>query len=133
MPFYKEQLLSSWPSHLVFEVGAPPPKLDTTILNNMTRTEMGFFAKNPRFKRRNQVEITRLADRGADSLLAPKFLSEKARGTPSFSELDAAAAETMEILTDLHLDDVTRNEVPAMYGNVEIKYSKFGVDDFDFA
>jgi PAB-dependent poly(A)-specific ribonuclease subunit 2 len=39
----------------------------------------------------------------------------------------------MEALTDLHLDDVTRKEVPAMYGNVEIKYSKFGVDDFDFA
>ena len=39
----------------------------------------------------------------------------------------------METLTDLHLDDVTRKDVPAMYGNVEIKYSKFGVDDFDFA
>ncbi len=133
MPYYKEQLLSSWPSHLVFEVGAPPPKIDTTILNSMTRTEIGFFAKNPRTKRRNQVEVTRQAERGVDSLLAPKFLSEKARGTPSLSELDAAAAETMETLTDLHLDDVTRNDVPAMYGNVEIKYSKFGVDDFDFA
>ncbi|KAL7770324.1 hypothetical protein CFE70_000257 [Pyrenophora teres f. teres 0-1] len=133
MPYYKEQLLSSWPSHLVFEVGAPPPKIDSMILNNMTRTEIGFFAKNPRTKRRNQAEATRQVDRVSDSLSAPKFLSEKSRSSQSFTEPDAKLSETMETLTDLHLDDVTRKDVPAMYGNVEIKYSKFGVDDFDFA
>ncbi|KAJ4371394.1 poly(A)-specific ribonuclease [Neocucurbitaria cava] len=132
MPYYKEQLLSSWPSHTIFEVGAPPPKIDSAILGSMTRTEIGFFAKNPRTKRRNQVEVTRQSDK-ADSLTPPKFLSEKARSSQTFSEPDAKTAETMETLTDLHLDDVTRKDVPAMYGNVEIKYSKFGVDDFDFA
>lgn len=133
MPYYKEHLLSGWPSHLVFEVGAPPPKIDNAILSTMTRTDMGFFAKNPRTKRRYQVEDTRANDRAADSLSAPKFLSEKARAAQSFSETDAKTVETMETLTDMHLDDVTRKDVPAMYGNVEIKYSKFGVDDFDFA
>jgi PAB-dependent poly(A)-specific ribonuclease subunit 2 len=133
MPYYKEQLLSSWPSHLVFEVGAPPPKIDSTILSNMTRAEIGFYAKNPKTKRRNQAEATRQVDRVSESLSAPKFLSEKSRTSQSFLELDAKASETMETLTDLHLDDVTRKDVPAMYGNVEIKYSKFGVDDFDFA
>ncbi|KAF2706246.1 PAB-dependent poly(A)-specific ribonuclease-like protein subunit pan2 [Pleomassaria siparia CBS 279.74] len=133
MPYYKESLLSGWPSHMIFEVGAPPPKIDVTILNSMTRTEMGFFAKNPRTKRRNQAEVARHSDRANDSLSAPKFLSEKARAAQSSSESDRKTAETMETLTDLHLDDVTRKDVPAMYGNVEIKYSKFGVDDFDFA
>lgn len=133
MPFYKEHLLSGWPSHMVFEVGAPPPKLDSAIQSSMTRTEMGFFAKNPRTKRRNQAEYTRQSDRASDSLSAPKFLSEKARAAQSLSEADMKTAETMETLTDMHLDDVTRKDVPAMYGNVEIKYSKFGVDDFDFA
>ncbi|KAF1965711.1 PAB-dependent poly(A)-specific ribonuclease subunit PAN2 [Bimuria novae-zelandiae CBS 107.79] len=133
MPYYKEHLLSGWPSHMVFEVGAPPPKIDPTILNNMTRTDMGFYAKNPKTKRRNQVEDTRLSDRGNESLTAPKFLSEKARAAQSSSESEQRMAETMETLTDMHLDDVTRKDVPAMYGNVEIKYSRFGVDDFDFA
>lgn len=133
MPFYKENLLSGWPSHMVFEVGAPPPKLDPAIINNMTRTQDVYFAKNPRTKRRNQVEDTRQHDRASDSLSAPKFLSEKARAAQSLSEADAKTTETMETLTDMHLDDVTRKDVPAMYGNVEIKYSKFGVDDFDFA
>jgi PAB-dependent poly(A)-specific ribonuclease subunit 2 len=133
MPYYKETLFSSWPSHMVFEVGSPPPKIDSAILSGMTRTDVGFFAKNPKTKRRNQCEVTRRSDRSSDSLTPPKFLSEKARASLSPSELDAKAVETMETLTDLHLDDVTRKDVPAMYGNVEIKYSKFGVDDFDFA
>ncbi|KAI8935577.1 poly(A)-specific ribonuclease [Plenodomus lindquistii] len=133
MPYYKEALLSSWPSHMVFEVGAPPAKIDSSILSSMTRADMGYFAKNPRTKRRNQIEVTRLGDRVLESLTAPKFLSEKSRSSQSFIEPDSKTAETMETLTDLHLDDVTRKDVPAMYGNVEIKYSKFGVDDFDFA
>lgn len=134
MPYYKETLLSSWPSHLVFELGAPPPKIEASILNSMSRTEMGFFTKNPRTRRRNQAESRRQSDRSAESLSAPKFLSEQSRAVPSYnSEADSKAIETMESLTDLHLEDVTRKEVPSMYGNVEIKYSKFGVDDFDFA
>jgi PAB-dependent poly(A)-specific ribonuclease subunit 2 len=134
MPYYKENLLSSWPSHIVFEVGAPPPKIDATVLSNMTRTEIGFFAKNPRSKRRNQAESRRQSDRNTDSLSAPKFLSEQSRAVQSYSsDSDSKTTETMESLTDLHLEDVTRKEVPSMYGNVEIKYSKFGVDDFDFA
>jgi hypothetical protein len=133
MPYYKEQLLSSWPSHLVFEVGSPAPKIDSAILNNMTRAEIGFFAKNPKTKRRNQAEATRHVDKVSESLSAPKFLSEKTRASQSLTETDSKSSETMERLTDLHLDDVTRRDVPAMYGNVEIKYSKFGVDDFDFA
>lgn len=134
MPYYKENLLSSWPSHLVFEVGAPPPKIDAAILNSMSRPEMGFFAKNPRTKRRNQAESRRQSDRGAESLSAPKFLSERSRAVQSYNnEVDNKTIETMESLTDLHLEDITRKEVPSMYGNVEIKYSKFGVDDFDFA
>ncbi|KAF2737040.1 PAB-dependent poly(A)-specific ribonuclease subunit PAN2 [Polyplosphaeria fusca] len=133
MPYYKEHLLSSWPSHLVYEVGAPPAKIDSQILTSMTRTDMGFFAKNTRTKRRYQIEGTRQTDRGGDSLSAPKFLSEKARAAQSVFETEATAAENIEALTDMHLDEVTRKDVPAMYGNVEIKYSKFGVDDFDFA
>jgi PAB-dependent poly(A)-specific ribonuclease subunit 2 len=133
MPYYKESLLSAWPSHMVFETGAPPPKIDSAILSTMTRTDVGFFAKNPNTKRRNQAEVSRRSDRASDQLTPPKFLSEKTRSSQSPGDLNTKSAETMEALTDLHLDDVTRTDVPAMYGNVEIKYSKFGVDDFDFA
>jgi PAB-dependent poly(A)-specific ribonuclease subunit 2 len=132
MPYYKENLLSGWPSHMVFDVGTPPPKIDPQILNSMTRSEIGFFAKNPRLKRRYQIENPR-QQKAPDALSAPKFLSEKARAAQSSGDTHAQTVATIESLTDMHLDDVTRKEVPAMYGNVEIKYSKFGVDDFDFA
>src|SRR4051812_37051864 len=107
MPYYKEHLLSGWPSHMVFEVGAPPPKIDPAILSTMTRSDIGFFAENPRTKRRYQVEDTRQSDKANDSLTAPKFLSEKARAAQSASEIDTVTAETMETLADMHLDDVT--------------------------
>lgn len=133
MPYYRETLLSAWPSHLIFEVGAPPAKIDPAIISSLKRTEMGGFAPNPRKTRRNQVEDTRLADRANDTLTTPKFLSEKARAAASNQDAEVKANETFEALTDMHLNDVTKKDVPAMYGNVEIKYSKFGVDDFDFA
>lgn len=117
---------------MTFEVGAPPPKIDSAILKAMTPSEFGLVAKNPKTKRRYQVEHTRQSDRSSDSLSAPKFLSEKARAAASARESDARSMETLQNMTDEILDKVTRKEVPAMYGNVEIKYSKFGVEDFDF-
>lgn len=63
--------------------------------------------------------------------MAPKFLSEKARDN-SNSDPERRMSETLEAMTDMMLDGTTKKDVPVMYRNVEIKYSKFGVDDFDF-
>ncbi|KAA8565576.1 hypothetical protein EYC84_009428 [Monilinia fructicola] len=32
MPYYRENLLSAWPSHMIFEVGAPPVKVESTSI-----------------------------------------------------------------------------------------------------
>lgn len=132
MPYYRELLLSSWPSHLIFEVGAPPAKIDPQFLHSMKTTDWGGYGRNPRTVKRNQVENTRTIEKIAASLQAPKFLSEKAReattdGTPAFGERRISSAEAEEA-TELSL----KANVPVWYENVEIKYSKFGVDDFDF-
>ncbi len=64
---------------------------------------------------------------------APKFLSEKARESIATGLNPAAeirqASETL--LSNSELASL-KPEAPAMYRNFEIKYSKFGVDDFDF-
>ncbi|KAK8177570.1 PAB-dependent poly(A)-specific ribonuclease subunit PAN2 [Phyllosticta citrichinensis] len=130
MPYYRETLLSAWPSHLIFEVGAPPPKVDPQVQASLKRAELGHWAPNPRKTKRNQVVGTRLPGKG-DSIMAPKFLSEKARDN-SNSDPERRMSETLEAMTDLMLDGTTKKDVPVMYRNVEIKYSKFGVDDFDF-
>jgi PAB-dependent poly(A)-specific ribonuclease subunit 2 len=131
MPYYRDLLLSAWPSHMIFEVGAPPPKIDPQILSAMTVTEWGGYARNTRTTRRNQVENTRTVDKSSASLQAPKFLSEKARESANTPSIERRISDAADALGAAELESL-KAEVPVMYRNVEIKYSKFGVDDFDF-
>ncbi|KAK3349906.1 ubiquitin carboxyl-terminal hydrolase-domain-containing protein [Lasiosphaeria hispida] len=136
MPYYRETLFSAWPADIVSDVGAPPMQLDPTFLATLKPTNWGLYGHNTRGVRRNQAEDTRAAGKASSSMRPPKFLSEKARESAMSSGLSAAA----EIRADQAADLVQSNseleslkpEAPAMYRNLEIKYSKFGVDDFDF-
>ncbi|KAI6082233.1 PAB-dependent poly(A)-specific ribonuclease subunit PAN2 [Hypoxylon rubiginosum] len=135
MPYYREVLLSAWPNNMITEVGAPPVKIDPQFLATLQERDWGYFGKNTRPLRRNQVEDTRSAESPQSSLKPPKFLSEKAReaakspaGTPAPEEV---IPEIPQILQDTKLESL-KIEVPELYQNIEIKYSKFGIDDFDF-
>lgn len=130
MPYYRDQLLSSWPSHLIFETGAPPPKIDQQFLSSLKVTEWGGYGRNNRTSKRNQVEDTRTFEKTPASLQAPKFLSEKAREASNDGSGERRSSTTDEI--GVHETLNLKADVPVWYENVEIKYSKFGVDDFDF-
>ena len=135
LPYYRELLVSAWPPNMVFDVGAPSPKIDPSILGNLKRSELGNYAPNPRTTRRYEVQDTRDKDSTADPIAAPKFLSEKAREavtSQTEEQRNSDDLETLDEIKDLALEGVTKKDVPLMYRNVEIKYSKFGVDDFDF-
>lgn len=128
MPYYSERLLSAWPSHMTFDVGAPP------VVPDPAYTELGHYGLhiNPRKLRRYQVENTRL-DSMPTSIAAPKFLSEKAKEFPeadTLSQVDGPTAAMAGLLLDGRAQ--TEQERMLKYSNVEIKYSRFGVDDFDF-
>lgn len=131
MPYYRETLLSSWPSHMIFDVGGPPPKIDPIVTNNMTRTDFGGYAPNPRKTRRNQAEDTRATEKALAALEGPKFLSEKAKDGAS-EDGGRRMSDILDQLSNSSLDGALKVDVPVMYRNVEIKYSKFGVEDFDF-
>ncbi|KAF2421174.1 PAB-dependent poly(A)-specific ribonuclease subunit pan2 [Tothia fuscella] len=134
IPFYREVLLSAWPSHMVFDLGAPPVKIDPAFTATLKRSEMGHYGPNPRKTRRNQIASTREVDK-TTSIAAPKFLHEKMRDAARASGGEADARrinDAVDLLNDLALDGTTKKDVPIIYRNVEIKYSKFGVDDFDF-
>lgn len=133
MPYYREVLASSWPD-LVSDVGAPPIRFDPQFVAGLKPTEFGSYGRNTRGTRRNQVEETRHSHKSANTgLKAPKFLSEKARefakseSTGADNKLDDAPSP----IADSEIES-KKSDVPVMYRNVEIKYSKFGVDDFDF-
>ena len=131
LPHYREKLFSFWPNDQVYEVGHPAPLTDPDILKTMVAAQIGYRARNPRKTLRNQVQGIRITDSGDLTIAAPKFLSEKTQEpeTPTSSERRISDAEA---LINAALVGSTKAEVPVMYRNVEIKYSKFGVDDFDF-
>ena len=131
MPFYREKLLSFWPNDQIYEVGHPTPKVDNDILKTIGAAPLGYPARNPRKTLRNQVREVHITNSDDLSIAAPKFLSEKTKEaeTPTSNERRISDAEA---LINAALAGSTKADVPIMYRNVEIKYSKFGVDDFDF-
>jgi PAB-dependent poly(A)-specific ribonuclease subunit 2 len=131
MPYYRDQLLSAWPTHLISDVGASPSKIDPQFLAGLTPIDWGAYGRNTKTTRRNQIGDTRAADKSTASLQAPKFLSEKARESANSSTVDRRISDVADALGAAELSSL-KADVPVMYRNVEIKYSKFGVDDFDF-
>lgn len=119
---------------MMSDVGSPPVRFDTQFLSGLKSTEFGLYGRNTRGLRRNQVDDTRHSDKSANSgLKAPKFLSEKARESAKSTVImsDDKTDELSGPLAEMEIES-KRSQVPVTYRNVEIKYSKFGVDDFDF-
>lgn len=131
MPYYNERLLSAWPSHLVFDVGSPPAPIDPSIIPYLRPAELGHYAANPKKTRRYQVENTRALASTEPAIAAPKFLSEKAR-EQSRGKSDGSVDDAADALAGAKLNGEAEEDPLLKYSNVEIKYSKFGVDDFDF-
>lgn len=102
------------------------------FLSGLTTVDFGLYGRNNRGLRRNQVEDTRNLNKLSNSgLKAPKFLSEKARESAKSPVGDERQDEIASPVGDGEVES-KKSDVPVMYRNVEIKYSKFGVDDFDF-
>ena len=131
MPYYRELLLSAWPSQIC-QVGGVPPKIDPELISHMKRGEIGYYGPNIREPHLNQIEYTRIEASNNDGIVAPKFLSEKARQNADMTEEDKGFTDAVVSLTEMQIEGVAKKDVPHIYRNVEIKYSKFGVDDFDF-
>jgi PAB-dependent poly(A)-specific ribonuclease subunit 2 len=133
MPYYREQLFSAWPADIISDVGAPPVQPDPAFLATLKQTEWGLYGRNTRGLRRNQVEDTRATIK--PSMRPPKFLSEKARefamSVGSASTSDSKTEQVLDVALPTELESL-KPEAPILYRNLEIKYSKFGVDDFDF-
>lgn len=128
MPYYHERLLSAWPSHMVFDVGTPPAQIDPNLV--LQPAEMGFYAPNPKQTPRYHVEDSRTSLL-ASTMAVPKFLSERAKEIPS-TNLARRMSDAAEALAGATLASPTDRDPIMKYSNVEIKYSRFGVDDFDF-
>lgn len=131
MPFYREPLLSIWPSHKISEVGAPPSKIDQNLKSTLNVAEWGVYGRNPSTSFRYQQENTRQIEKISSGLHAPRFLSEKAKEDLRLK----ANGERRKSLEEDSLENGLLSEkadVPVTYQSLDIKYSKYGVADFDF-
>ena len=131
MPYYREKLLSVWPEDPVYEVGFLPPKIDADVLKHMSPSGIGFRAHNPRRTLRNQMDKLSIIDSDGTALAAPKFLSEKNREANVELEKERRISDA-EAFSNPSFAGNIKADVPVMYRLMEIKYSRYGVDDFDF-
>lgn len=137
MPYYRDMLLSVWSSSMVHEVGAPPHKIDPALLASTQKFQTGMMTgevgPNPKKTRRYQKEDTRTLQKSRRPLAPPKFLSEKPRDEVSEQEGQRRMSEDVaKTFAELTVCTTASSNVPVWYQAVEIKYSKFGIEDFDF-
>ncbi|CAE6448890.1 unnamed protein product [Rhizoctonia solani] len=119
LPYYKTPLLSSQLSLAIphgIQAYPPPAKIPQKVLDTMRTVDFVGYAQLPKdLVGRRNVAPTAQVESG-------RFRST--RTTRKASDVDAVTE---------HLGDTSISEIPKPYRRVEIMYSKFGVEDFDFA
>lgn len=126
MPYYREELFSSWPANSVFEVGRPAAKIDADVLQSMKMIDGVGYAPFHKRRRRNIAE-ERSGHSG--SLDVPRFRSERAKALASGDAKDVMVDNIFEDMGKMSLGTMN---IPNYYHKMEIKYSRFGIEDFDF-
>ncbi|KAI4262540.1 MAG: hypothetical protein L6R42_002286, partial [Xanthoria sp. 1 TBL-2021] len=106
-------------------------EIDPEVLKHMTPSAVGFRAPNPRTTLRNQLDRMSIVNTDGTALAAPKFLREKNRGASSEIENERRISDA-EVFTKPELAGSTKANVPVMYRLMEIRYSRYGLDYFDF-
>lgn len=137
MPFYESQLLSVIPweqySSKYSPFGQPPRPIDPTVLSTMKTVDFVGYAVNPRGNKRNVATLQGVKAKDAKRKMdVPLFRSEKERERSS-RRRQRKKSEPLLQDTDTDGEEADAQAMPKYYRKVEIKYSRFGVEDFDFA
>ncbi|EIW60790.1 poly(A)-specific ribonuclease [Trametes versicolor FP-101664 SS1] len=115
VPFYNTDLLSSWTKDLIPRTlyFPPPAKIPQQVLNSIKVNDSIAYATLPKELRGRRNVVS-----SAPKKAGGRFRSGKTRHTDS-----EPVTPTYEYAPDT---------IPRCYRKVEIEYSKFGVEDFDF-
>ncbi|KAH3679886.1 hypothetical protein WICMUC_000629 [Wickerhamomyces mucosus] len=130
LPYYKENLLSAWSSQAIFRsAGTIPKNIDPTkfddlknirIDNSNTVITEGQYDKE-KYGRRNQAKKYVSLSNGD----LGRFLSAKNVSSPLKKKVLSDDSKEQ-------IFDIKKGNPPNAFKKLEILYSKFGVEDFDF-
>ncbi|GAA5946166.1 hypothetical protein JCM3765_000141 [Sporobolomyces pararoseus] len=140
MPYYSTPLLSMLPTSMTeptkITTSRRPVQIDPQILSTAKTVDFIGYASYPAHLRaagrRNQVRVAGGAkNAGRVGVDAPMFRSERERAEAKLRR-DRKGSIAGE--KDDEDDEEAREEdkMPKYYRKVEIKYSRFGIEDFDF-
>lgn len=133
MPHYTSSLLSNIPyEHWVTKhspLFRPRPPLDPVVLQNLQRADFVGYARNPGHVVRNQV-ATAAQRQDRRKLDVPSFKSQKQRQRIAQGAL--AKEDDQEQQEEEQQEKDAADDLIKWYRKLEIKYSRFGIDDFDF-
>lgn len=130
LPYYNDLLLSARPANHLrrpitrLDVSSPPQKIPQQILASMRLNDRVAYAALPKELRgkRNVVASSE------DAYLKPRFRSDKGGSQVQSSFVFFCFSfENSQDWTPHGAGDI-----PLRYLQVEIQYSKFGIEDFDF-
>ncbi|GAA5943118.1 hypothetical protein JCM3775_000652 [Rhodotorula graminis] len=139
MPFYSSPLLSMFPQHMTTTHTASHRRMpiDPQVAASAKTVDFVGYAAYPAqlrsAVRRNQVRGpagSRAAGAGRLGVDAPMFRSERERADAKRRRDFGDSATTEAEPEEEHNGE---DEMPKYYRKVEIKYSRFGIEDFDFA
>jgi len=133
LPYYNALLLSSWTPQLEsIKVSTAPMKIPQSVLSAIKMNDGIAYAPLPRELkgRRNMITVATPKDQG-------RFRSGKQRSDVSDVSGLTTRVHFRPYLLQPQVEVVgacdSPDEAPPRYRKVEIEYSKFGVEDFDFA
>ncbi|KAK7208564.1 PAB-dependent poly(A)-specific ribonuclease subunit PAN2 [Myxozyma melibiosi] len=122
MPYYREKLLSAWPGDMIFDCGRTSSPIDPEILATMKTVDFVGYAPFPKRLRRYVTEPLPTNTTNRTNSKTPMFRSQLDKLIAQNGAAAAAAKQTAEATTD----------PVESFKKVDIKYSRFGVEDFDF-
>ncbi|TIB23248.1 hypothetical protein E3P77_01775 [Wallemia ichthyophaga] len=142
LPYYDTPLLSSMPLHMPLPDSSPmfnPPIQIPASVSKSLRTDIfPAHAHNPQEnKGKRNLTPSRKAGRSGRNRIGgrksdePKFISEQIREKLKNGSLEGNHRLDSQV-EKLEVDEDGVANIPKHYRKVEIKYSKFGIEDFDF-
>ncbi|WWD21952.1 PAB-dependent poly(A)-specific ribonuclease subunit PAN2 [Kwoniella shandongensis] len=135
MPYYNEPLLSNFSPETYATSTSPfynpPATIPNSVLSTVKMVDFVGYATNPKELRGKRYVLTARPGAGKKTTGGNGVGGGRRDSEPRFrSEKDKKSARAEE---QADLEEVTPDgEIPKYYRKVEIKYSKFGIEDFDF-